>query len=598
VHDKLLCYQGGIAPFHLSMATQQQPPANLAPQDGAAIQTRACPRTTAPDPSTEAAAYLDATRHDGIPSLAFWRDAWHRWRASAYHVVPPSEVRADLIRWLTPRCRPLTSHFTNNVLDCLQALAMLPGWVEQPTWRDNDGPAAAPWPADEMLATPQALIHLPSFSAQHDSPLAARITDVRRHEPNALPPPLAGEIDTPPAEPPAAADARPALPPDILALSRRSDLERECHEVMLAPRPVGGEAVLAWPDYVGRADGGNVAYVRRAQKKSSPACYAQPATPRFFNATALEFDFDENAPPPVEWLRFLASMWHDDLLSIELLQDWFGYLLTPDTSHQKILLAVGPQRSGKGTIARVARALVGSANVAAPTLTSLGSRFALGPLIGKSLAIIPDARLSHRVDIALVTERLLSTSGEDLQTVERKNQDPVTLRLPTRLMVLSNELPQLSDSSGALASRILLLRTERTFLEQEIRALAAKLLVELPGILCWAIVGWQRLRTRGYFVQPEEGLDLLEELSDLNSPIGAFIKERCQVGYAEWRTSASDLFAAWRAWCRANGRRDCGSVQTFGRDLKAALPALRTAYPRGSGYRRIVYDGIRLSSVG
>jgi len=37
------------------------------------------------------------------------------------------------------------------------------------------------------------------------------------------------------------------------------------------------------------------------------------------------------------------------------LQDWFGYTLSPDTSQQKMLMIVGPTRSGKGTIGREAK---------------------------------------------------------------------------------------------------------------------------------------------------------------------------------------------------------------------------------------------------
>ena len=33
-------------------------------------------------------------------------------------------------------------------------------------------------------------------------------------------------------------------------------------------------------------------------------------------------------------------------------------------------------------------------------------------------------------------------------TVDRKFQEPVTAKLPTRLMIMSNELPRLGDSSG------------------------------------------------------------------------------------------------------------------------------------------------------
>ena len=76
-----------------------------------------------------------------------------------------------------------------------------------------------------------------------------------------------------------------------------------------------------------------------------------PPTPRFFAPYALEFDYRPDAPPPTEWLQFLATVWGTDTAAIETLQEWFGYCLTPDTSQHKILLLVGPPRSGKGTIA-------------------------------------------------------------------------------------------------------------------------------------------------------------------------------------------------------------------------------------------------------
>ena len=53
----------------------------------------------------------------------------------------------------------------------------------------------------------------------------------------------------------------------------------------------------------------------------------------------------------------------------------------------------------------------------------------------------------------IAVERLLSISGEDTLTIDRKYRDPWTGRLPTRFMILTNELPRFTDSSGALASR-------------------------------------------------------------------------------------------------------------------------------------------------
>jgi putative DNA primase/helicase len=317
------------------------------------------------------------------------------------------------------------------------------------------------------------------------------------------------------------------------------------------------------------------------------------ATPRFFTTAALDFDFDPIAPRPAAWLQFLHQLWPDDAESIDTLQEWIGYLLIVDTRQQKILLLVGPKRSGKGTIARVVRELVGRGNVAAPTLAGLATNFGLWPLLGKAVAIISDARLGNRSDQSVVVERLLSISGEDALTIDRKFLDPVTCKLSSRLMILSNELPRLSDASGAIAGRFIVLRLTESFFGHEDPDLTAKLLSELPSILLWAIEGWQRLRARGRFAQPEAGEELLGQLHDLTSPVGAFVLDLCNVG-PQYRASVQELFAAWKTWCESAGRKEPGTEATFGRDLLAAVPTLRRIRPRENGDRYRAYEGIRL----
>ncbi len=172
-------------------------------------------------------------------------------------------------------------------------------------------------------------------------------------------------------------------------------------------------------------------------------CCTAPPSPRFFNAFALDYDFNPAAKAPVEWLAFLKLIWGNDSESIDCLQEWFGYLLTADTRQQKILMMVGPKRSGRGTIARVLKAVAGASNVVNPTLSMLARPFGLSALIDKPVAIFPDARLSSRPDNAAIVECLLSISGEDDQTIDRKHLAAWTGRLPTRFVLISNELPRL-----------------------------------------------------------------------------------------------------------------------------------------------------------
>jgi putative DNA primase/helicase len=92
------------------------------------------------------------------------------------------------------------------------------------------------------------------------------------------------------------------------------------------------------------------------------------AIPQYFSVNTLPFNFDPEAGAPQNWLAFLDQLFPDDPESINTLQQWFGYCLTPATYLQKILLLVGPTRSGKGTLASIQAALLGEGNVAAPTL--------------------------------------------------------------------------------------------------------------------------------------------------------------------------------------------------------------------------------------
>lgn len=327
----------------------------------------------------------------------------------------------------------------------------------------------------------------------------------------------------------------------------------------------------------------------RSKNLHVPTGLIYPATPRLYTPCALDFDYQSDPEPPEQWVRFMEQVFGDDLEAMECLQEFMGYLLMADTSQQKMLLIVGPKRSGKGTIGRVMRRLIGEGNACGPTTSSLAGAFGLQPLLGKTLAIISDARFSGE-NAAIVVERLLSISGEDDITVDRKHKTSVTVRLPTRFVILTNEVPRLKDASAALPGRFVVLRLTNSFYGREDPGLTNRLLAERPGILNWALAGRRRLMERGRFVQPLSGQEAFQEMEELASPVTAFVRETCQVR-AGAREQVEVLFRSWRGWCSRNGRDSVGTVQSFGRDLRAAVPGLVTH--RGTDGARF-YEGIAL----
>jgi putative DNA primase/helicase len=207
--------------------------------------------------------------------------------------------------------------------------------------------------------------------------------------------------------------------------------------------------------------------------------------------------------------------------------------------------------------------------------------------------MVSDARLGSRADQHAIAERLLSITGEDAITVDRKYLPAWTGQLQTRFIIISNELPRLADASGALSSRFIVLLLENSFYGREDQTLAARLLKELPGILNWAITGWHRLVSFGHFTQPKSALEAVQQLEDLGSPTGAFIREKCEIGAGHTAT-IDQLFGAWCQWCQEQGRDKPGTKQTFGRDLRAACPGLMVTQPRHGDERERAYQGIRI----
>lgn len=315
-------------------------------------------------------------------------------------------------------------------------------------------------------------------------------------------------------------------------------------------------------------------------------------TPALFVTNAADLDFTLKPSKPELWLKFLSEIFGDDKESPATLAEIMGYLLTCDTAQQKIFLFIGPPRAGKGVVSRITKKLIGEANCCNPTLGSLGTEFGLSPLLGKSLAIISDARLGGRSDMAIITERLLAISGEDGQDINRKFL-PIAegVKLPTRFLILSNELPRIADPSGALASRFIALRFRESFLGREDTQLEDKLTAELPSILWWAIDGWRRLRARGRFLQPASSKADVDELGDLSSPVRAFVRDRCKVD-AQSKVNCSDLFDSWKSWCETQGRDKPGDAARFGRDLRAAVPTVQRSQKREGSIATWVYDGI------
>lgn len=276
-------------------------------------------------------------------------------------------------------------------------------------------------------------------------------------------------------------------------------------------------------------------------------------TPQILNFGASSVHWVEPVPQPVTWINFLNEALRGNEHMIALLQEIFGYMLTPDNSFQKIFIFKGDPRSGKGIIARILTLLVGDENTFPATLEMIGSKFELEALIGKSFMPIDETRTGDASRNSYINEAvntLLRISGETQLPVCRKLRLATKERLFVRALLICNEIPELPETAGAFNERIIGICTRRREGDLD-RDLFKKLKKELSAILNWAIEGYERLHANGKFTEVplrEGEVSLVEQIAEAGAPVKTFGLETCEFGDTVFcdRDKLFSNFIIWR----------------------------------------------------
>ena len=331
-------------------------------------------------------------------------------------------------------------------------------------------------------------------------------------------------------------------------------------------------------------------------------------TPLWVSSVCLPYDFDPSAKCLL-WEQFLGQVFDGDKGQIGLLQEWFGYCLTHDTSLQRFMIWTGLPRAGKGTIWSVLSGIIGEEASGGFSLYQLAYQFGLYPLIGKLVAFCGEAELKGADKRGLILERIKGITGEDTFHIEYKQVSTfLDMVLPTRLIIACNELPSFYEVSGALSSRILLLQFNQSFVGREDFTLKDRLRGELSGISNWALQGLARLRANKGFTIPNDTQEAIRDYMEDNSPTLAFIKNylivenRLNIAYSNGversdkalTTTKGAIDKAYRQWCNDEGY-EVMSPAYFWKKMKDTIRGLKCKeWERGD---KKTYLGIALKGT-
>ena len=314
------------------------------------------------------------------------------------------------------------------------------------------------------------------------------------------------------------------------------------------------EQMPTWLDGENRPDPRNVIAFTNGimdahEWAGDPTTPLEKPTPDWFSESVMACAYDAAATCP-RWMQFLHEAIGDPEL-VALVQEWFGYCLTSDTSQQKMLWLHGSSGAGKSTLGRVLQYMVGKRNSVSFSLYDLMQPFTLSSFLGKTLAVSGDAMLNNN-DGHRIIEQIKAISGEDDRLVNRKNRDALeNIKLHVRFVIIVNEFPTLPDDADSLRRRCLIVPFENSFEGAEDYHLTDKLLLEIPGIVNWAMEGLHRLRVNERFTAAVASEQMQEEFAETNSHVRAFVNECCllhPLKGARPKILKKDLFEAYVAW--------------------------------------------------
>lgn len=282
--------------------------------------------------------------------------------------------------------------------------------------------------------------------------------------------------------------------------------------------------------------------------------------PELYTTSGVSYDYNP-ADIGITWTMFLTDLSKNTSQAVvDFLQEFAGYSLTTDTSHEIAVWLYGPPGSGKSTFLTGLEAMLDSRAGLLGLADIERNRFALADLPGKTLAIATEQPSDFIASTHLLNALI---SGETI-IIDRKFRDAITITARCKLAWAMNDLPRVSDPNSGLFRRVKVVEFPAIPEDRRNPNLKEQIKGEGAGILNWALNGLDRLRERGRFEIPPEVSEATQHFKDNNDIPARFVEECCVTGLDRdgnpYRVQTSQFYNAYRQWCQNSGHKPQSST--------------------------------------
>ena len=267
--------------------------------------------------------------------------------------------------------------------------------------------------------------------------------------------------------------------------------------------------------------------------------------------------------------KTLNKVFNHDRQVIDLFEEMVGYMLIKNCRFRKGFLFYGSGSNGKSTILNLLKKFIGEENCSTIEIEKLSDRFKTAELENKLVNIGDDINRRDIVDTGTIKKLF---TGESV-TVERKGQDPFTLKNYAKMIFSCNDIPRIADKTYGMYSRLMLIPFTAKFtaadedfdpfIEDKITTDEA-----LSYLLNIGLRGLRRLLHNNHFTQSEVVADALENYKVDNSTVLTWIIEEGITTKQLLSDTTDKLFSDFKDWCARSDIKYGASIRTFHKEIE------------------------------